>query len=602
MTDGEIQQMRRLTDTAKHQSKELEIFNLDLSKWNLRFRHALVAPFGRCFDTMLYPPKYNESTLEPIPGKHFYIGHLGGMEGMRQKLWTIITICLIKLAAERSNLAIDIMCQGDNQVVMIRYKPNQILKKIEIRGRFLTNLSEILQSVNLSLKLEETWFSIRLCEFGKVRFFDGEAISSGTKKIYRMVPEINDGVCSIMSSLSTINTITEALAKFDFTPDSAFIINQFHILNYLHRKKILLPNQNKVEWVKYLFHPSDFGGTTLSTYYSHFVRGNDDKLPVWLGIFQTAKRNYAELFRRIISINQLSPNTGEPNLRKLVEDIFSLNIYNLSSIENMFKSLALKHITSENVTNKEVRKLFESDTAYTIDNLLKKVATMNPMIPSIAHEILRNSNAGILLALRTRFTNIQTINKIVQAQFHQDFLNLMKRNNEKIVKILKDFCSNVELENSITIQLSYDYTNLKVGKYLKDGPYIAYLGSATREKVKKPTLEMSTKTSYIKALQQLVLLKTWLKRLGSENLVILLDELIDEKIVIREEEEEDPEHEDWCGMNYGVKITEVKFDILPHQAGLPKSPVEIENGLIQETSYTIHELISFLSITLGRQF
>lgn len=124
-------------------------------------------------NSRLYPPKYNESTLEPIPRKHFYIGHLGGMEGMRQKLWTIITICLIKLAAERSNLAIDIMCQGDNQVVMIRYKPNQILKKIEIRGRFLTNLSEILQSVNLSLKLEETWFSIRLCEFGKVRFFDG---------------------------------------------------------------------------------------------------------------------------------------------------------------------------------------------------------------------------------------------------------------------------------------------------------------------------------------------------------------------------------------------------------------------------------------------
>lgn len=51
-----------------------------------------------------------------------------------------------------------------------------------------------------------------------------------------------------------------------------------------------------------------------------------------------------------------------------------------------------------------------------------------------------------------------------------------------------------------------------------------------------------------------------------------------------------------------VEITEVKFNILPHQASLPKSPVEIENGLIQETSYTIHELISFLSITLGRQF
>lgn len=38
MTDSEIQQTRRLSD--KYQGQDLEIFNLDLSKWNLRFRHA----------------------------------------------------------------------------------------------------------------------------------------------------------------------------------------------------------------------------------------------------------------------------------------------------------------------------------------------------------------------------------------------------------------------------------------------------------------------------------------------------------------------------------------------------------------------------------
>lgn len=131
MTDGEIQQMRRFTDTAKHQSRDLEIFNLDLSKWNLKFRHAVVAPFGRKIDQMfglkhlyetnyywfllayvfnnsrLFPPDYNQE-YEPIPGPYFYKNHLGGMEGIRQKLWTIITICIIKVSAEKSDLAIDI--------------------------------------------------------------------------------------------------------------------------------------------------------------------------------------------------------------------------------------------------------------------------------------------------------------------------------------------------------------------------------------------------------------------------------------------------------------------------------------------------------------
>jgi len=43
MIDGEIQQMKRLIDTARYQEKDLKIFNLDLSKWNLKFRHALVS-------------------------------------------------------------------------------------------------------------------------------------------------------------------------------------------------------------------------------------------------------------------------------------------------------------------------------------------------------------------------------------------------------------------------------------------------------------------------------------------------------------------------------------------------------------------------------
>lgn len=152
------------------------------------------------------------------------------------------------------------MCQGDNQEVMIRYRPNQVKKKKELRDRFLKNLTDDLGQVSLILKREETWFFIRLCEFGKVRFFDGEAISAGVKKIYRMIPDINDGVCSIMSSLSTINTITESLAKYDYTPDTAFIINQFHIVNYLYRKGVLNTNNHQNHWNQFLFHPSDFGG------------------------------------------------------------------------------------------------------------------------------------------------------------------------------------------------------------------------------------------------------------------------------------------------------------------------------------------------------
>lgn len=93
-----------------------------------------------------------------------------------------------------------------------------------------------------------------------------------------------------------------------------------------------------------------------------------------------------------------------------------------------------------------------------------------------------------------------------------------------------DQCSHYELQNSILIKLSGSYANVQLTSYLI-GPFIAYLGSATKEKVKKPSLDISAKTSYVKAYQQLVLLKTWLIRLNCVNLVAIINSLLKEKEV-----------------------------------------------------------------------
>lgn len=110
-------------------------------------------------------PDYDEE-LKPIHGDFYYKGHLGGMEVMRQKLWTIITITLIKLSAEILNYNINIMCQIDNQVVMVSYPTDSRIPKEDLRESLLNMLSEQLSSVNLKLKRDETWISSRLCEFG----------------------------------------------------------------------------------------------------------------------------------------------------------------------------------------------------------------------------------------------------------------------------------------------------------------------------------------------------------------------------------------------------------------------------------------------------
>lgn len=81
---------------------------------------------------------------------------------------------------------------------------------------------------------------------------------------------------------------------------------------------------------------------------------------------------------------------------------------------------------------------------------------------------------------------------------------------------------------SIACQLSREFSSVISCEHLKNGPYTSYLGSATKKNVKKPSLDID-KTSFTKSFQQLVLIKSWLERLGCPNLSSLIDSPIAEK-------------------------------------------------------------------------
>ncbi|QPL15379.1 RNA-dependent RNA polymerase [Hymenopteran anphe-related virus OKIAV71] len=646
MTEGELSQARRLTDIVKGQRSTIEILNLDLSKWNTKFRHALVYPFGEVVDQMfgferlyrdnhlwflqshvfsnsrLHPPDF-DTQGRPIPGDFYYNNHLGGLEGMRQKLWTMITVALIKLSAETMALNIDIICQGDNQVILLKYSPMQGLDRQAIRDRFLSELDNNFKAVNLKMKKSETWYSRSLCEYGKVRYYRGEAVSQGTKKICRLIPDINDGISSFMTPLSTINTITEGCAKMDFTPDSAFFVNQVNIVNYLARRKVLTYRMSQDRFTRYLYFPSDFGGISLSTYFSHYIRGFDDKVVLWASILKHLEKSCPSIFNEAMKLCQLYPNTGEPQVSRVMEDIFSLNVTSLPSIEMDFKNEVTEYIKSDYVTNPEIRKLYEDNQSVSQEDLVSRLATMTPMFLPVCHELLRHSNAGIMISLRNKLKSVATIQKMTQRTTGKNFLEVMQVNNSKVVKILRsyrekrihapsnrvhfskydcptrlakylrethwqttfiggskscpfhqvfiqraDSTSSIDFRNSILIQCSQEFARVNNSSYLHDGPYESYLGSATKEKVEKPSLEMYSKTSHMKSLQQLVLTRTWMMRLGANNLLKIIDDLIKEKMPIIPEELADQGFEDWCALNYGGNILHRFFSIIERNSAI----------------------------------
>lgn len=121
------------------------VVNMDFNKWNSFMRREETLPlfsdfdnlfgfnlvFGRTHemfeDSTLYladgsfTPEFPPHSLLMKEGPYSWRGHLGGIEGLRQKGWTIFTVTLLKLIAEEDSVNCQLMGQGDNQVLICKY-------------------------------------------------------------------------------------------------------------------------------------------------------------------------------------------------------------------------------------------------------------------------------------------------------------------------------------------------------------------------------------------------------------------------------------------------------------------------------------------------
>jgi hypothetical protein len=634
MTDPEIMNFRKTLRNVNELTGDYDLVNLDLKKWNLRFRHSLIYLFGRTLDELfgtpglyennhiwflrshiftnsrLHPPDYDRNG-DPIEGPYYYNNHLGGMEGMRQKFWTLITIVLIKLAAEEIGITISIMGQGDNQVIIIRYTKDQLFNKTELRLAFMRKLASTFESVNLKLKLQETWASRFVHEYGKVRYYKGIPMSQGTKICSRFVPDANESYPTYMSPISTINTLTESIARKDYSEIPSFLINQMMILNYLHRTKILTTRSKTLDSLFFLLIPADFGGLTVSHIFDHVVRGHDDKVTIWLQTYMSIKKYFPNVFYRISGGAQLLPSrppTSEDKVHCL-EDIFSLNIQSLKTNKKEIKEIAMEYLKSDYVTNPEVKRLYDPSSSINREDLINSLLSMKPMFLQLAHTLLRLSNEGILIALRNKFTNISSINKMIQSRFKVSFIDKLRNEMDRMreclkmrlkhtrfrsenTKLFSDFhCSTLLAEHLRQVSWGMEFVSLtkppplhqvvikpwdnlseieklsaihiSCSSVMRERPFAVdyekgnqkgYIGSTTREKVFKPSLELSSKTPLVKALKELGTIKSWMLVLKIPNLVKLLSSMIEEKKLSLNLDIDLENLGEWTAFSYGGNI------------------------------------------------
>lgn len=143
-------------------------------------------------------------------------GHLGGFEGLRQKGWSVVGALFIRLTSEVTGKRIQVLLQGDNQVLILDYliscRPDPDSLRLERRRHceltkyVLKVFTMIVQSVGLTTKPEETWMSSHLLYYGKWAFVDGVGMSLILKRICRLFSISNDLVQSLPNALASVHT------------------------------------------------------------------------------------------------------------------------------------------------------------------------------------------------------------------------------------------------------------------------------------------------------------------------------------------------------------------------------------------------------------
>lgn len=634
MIHGEIHNVRRVLSHVEKMQGTSHFISLDLKKWCLFQRHASTHFMGEIYDQLfglnrlyadshlffnnsyvmtnhrLQPPDYNDKG-EPVESEVFTNRFVGGMEGMHQKKWTHVAITLIRLAMEKSGVVGEIMGQGDNQVIILNFSSSDDQADMK-RSRFLRVLETMFNQLGHELKEKETWYSKHLHEYSKQRVYKGIAVSFGTKKSLSVIADINDGLFAIQSSLSTINTCTESIARADYGPDPAFCLNLFNITDYLLRKNFCRPDEDN-KLLMLLLCPVDFGGLSLSNYVNHTVRGNDDKITQWMSLLLTAKRLFPEYYNAMMRIWKIAParpaNNAEER-RNLFEDIFSLNIPQHPSADKQVKDLVEEYLMSDVVKNKMIRNLYNPIYSQTLNSLIENLDTMKPMYPALAHELMVNSNAGLFIKMQSKLTSSKTLEKVVQERVAKTLISMIRENNDKLIKSVRNSLGTSRtLENQLILknmecpsEIAEKLRLLSWGKELvgvtkapfqhqvqileedeedldlfapaitirltakaiekpafitkEYGTMRSFTGATTGEKLKKATLSVKERSSFTDAMSKIGKIKSWMELLGCPNLVALCDILLEEKRpLIGDVDSKEVFLEDFCSSVYGGTIT-----------------------------------------------
>lgn len=303
---------------AKSKDDNTAKLAIDYSKWCQYQRAGLVNPVAEQIDLIFgVSPLYKNAHLEPmrthflfqdsacipeqgpnmrpLPGPRSYYGLATFGEGMLQRLWTVVSSCGVLAHIENTDLQVEMVGSGDNQIIMCPMPPGKTPD--EVHRILFTALRSFEEEADLRIKLMETFISCKYMEYGKACYINGKKIAFGLKRATRIGTESQENIPSINTKISGCCATGIAAAADSLTPAAAYIVTCYEVLTTVMQR---LNRRVQFErMVVLLLLNRQAGGLKMSLYPSFCVRGVDDHLPTCVSIWTYVKGRpeYANIYR-----------------------------------------------------------------------------------------------------------------------------------------------------------------------------------------------------------------------------------------------------------------------------------------------------------------
>ncbi|QBS46636.1 replicase [Raspberry vein chlorosis virus] len=537
MTDTLLDLTKKMYSTVKHQSiqnrqrgkdnlwaSRVICMSLDFEKWNGHMRKEMTSGvftalgdlfglteiynvtydiFKECYyylaDGSYVPSCTTDNIGLSINEPQSFINHQGGMEGLRQKGWTLFTVCALEVVLSRHDCSYKIMGMGDNQVLQITLYTNKVSEGglpseeglSEMRKNMALIFSELVETftdAGLPLKPLETWMSEDLYVYGKIPVWRGVPLPMDLKKIMRMFPFSNADVMTLENALSTISgnalSSTQATACIWTPYVMCVMMHSMCIHDFLEYHPLLGEGlSNSVDgdnsWIlrtsegeTYNFELTKQKGLTtrhlniLMQIVPRVLTGYNG-----INVLEMMMRGFPDNLSRDVSylsavkascktpgwLRELLDNWMCPiympqiNYYNLVTDVTAVNLLSPRSTSSGIKQVVTKYLSSgKDIKNEEFKNLMQTKQKKHEEFMAELICSGHELHIKLIHDLVDATIYGYVDSILSKVVKTNTIQRLAMQHSEEDTFKTIYRDEKTYYKFFKwRSCSRGEAPSSL---------------------------------------------------------------------------------------------------------------------------------------------------------